>query len=92
MLERLARRMPAFLAAIGDRWRDYDGTCIGLIDGSGASVWETSSGRISEAPSACVRTSLRVDLSAAEWVKENIGATANPPVISDGSTVGHFNS
>jgi len=29
---------------------------------------------------------------AAEWVKENIGATANPPVITEGSTVVHFNS
>ena len=29
---------------------------------------------------------------AAEWVKENIGATANPPVITEGSTVVQFNS
>ena len=29
---------------------------------------------------------------AAEWVKENIGATANPPVISEGGTVVHFSS
>ena len=29
---------------------------------------------------------------AAEWVKEHVGATANPPVISEGSTVVHFNS
>ena len=29
---------------------------------------------------------------AAEWVKEHVGATANPPVISEGSTVVYFNS
>ena len=27
---------------------------------------------------------------AAEWVKENIGATANPPVITEGGTVVQF--
>jgi len=29
---------------------------------------------------------------AAEWVKENIGATVDPPVITEGSTVAHFTS
>ena len=29
---------------------------------------------------------------AAEWVKENISATANPPVITEGSTVVYFSS
>src|ERR671937_1686456 len=29
---------------------------------------------------------------AAEWVKENVGATADPPVITEGSTVVHSNS
>ena len=29
---------------------------------------------------------------AAEWVKENVSATANPPVITEGSTVVQFNS
>jgi hypothetical protein len=29
---------------------------------------------------------------AAEWVKENISATANPPVITEGGTVAHFSS
>jgi hypothetical protein len=29
---------------------------------------------------------------AAEWVKENISATANPPAISEGGTVAHFSS
>jgi len=29
---------------------------------------------------------------AAEWVKENIGATTNPPVTTEGSTVVHFSS
>jgi hypothetical protein len=28
---------------------------------------------------------------AAEWVKENISATADPPVITEGDTVVHFN-
>ncbi len=29
---------------------------------------------------------------AAEWVKANIGASANPPVIREGGTVAHFSS
>jgi hypothetical protein len=29
---------------------------------------------------------------AAEWVKENISAMASPPVVTEGSTVVHFNS
>ena len=29
---------------------------------------------------------------AAEWVKENISATANPPAITEGGTVVHFTS
>ncbi len=29
---------------------------------------------------------------AAEWVKENISAMANPPGVTEGSTVVHFNS
>jgi len=29
---------------------------------------------------------------AAEWIKENISATANPPVITEGSTVVQFNA
>ena len=29
---------------------------------------------------------------AAEWVKENIGATTDPPVITEGGTVVHFSS
>jgi hypothetical protein len=29
---------------------------------------------------------------AAEWVKENVSMTANPPVITEGSTVLQFNS
>jgi restriction endonuclease Mrr len=29
---------------------------------------------------------------AAEWIKENISATANPPVITEGGTVVHFGS
>jgi hypothetical protein len=29
---------------------------------------------------------------AGEWVTENIGAAASPPVITEGSTVIHFNS
>ena len=29
---------------------------------------------------------------AAEWVKENISTMANPPVITEGSTVAYFNS
>jgi hypothetical protein len=29
---------------------------------------------------------------AAEWVKENIGATAEAPTITEGGTVAHFSS
>jgi len=29
---------------------------------------------------------------AAEWVKANISATANPPAITEGGTVAHFSS
>jgi hypothetical protein len=29
---------------------------------------------------------------AAEWVKENVNSMANPPVITEGSTVLQFNS
>jgi hypothetical protein len=29
---------------------------------------------------------------AAEWVKENVSPTANPPVITEGGTVVQFNS
>jgi hypothetical protein len=29
---------------------------------------------------------------AAEWVKENVGATADPPAITEGSTVLQFSS
>jgi hypothetical protein len=29
---------------------------------------------------------------AAEWVKENISATANPPAITEGATVAYFSS
>jgi hypothetical protein len=29
---------------------------------------------------------------AAEWVRENIGATAGPPAITEGDTVAHFGS
>jgi hypothetical protein len=38
----LVDQMPRFLAGVGDRWRDYDGVYIGLVDGSGRTVWETS--------------------------------------------------
>jgi len=42
-----------------------------------------------------VRTDSGTDESsrrAAEWVKENISATANPPEITEGGTVAHFSS
>jgi hypothetical protein len=29
---------------------------------------------------------------AAAWVKENVSAMANPPVVTEGSTILHFNS
>jgi hypothetical protein len=29
---------------------------------------------------------------AAEWVKENVGVTADPPVITEGDTVLHFSA
>jgi hypothetical protein len=38
----LVQRMPTFLGDIGDRWQNYDGVYIRLVDGSGKTVWETS--------------------------------------------------
>jgi hypothetical protein len=38
----LVEHMPGFLAGVGDRWHDYDGVYIRLVDGSGRTVWETS--------------------------------------------------
>jgi len=38
----LLHEMPRLLAALGDRWRAYDGTYIRLVDESGSTVWETS--------------------------------------------------
>jgi len=38
----LAVRMPTFLTAIGDRWHDYDGVYIRLVDEAGSTLWETS--------------------------------------------------
>ena len=38
----LVEHMPGFLADVGDRWQDYDGVYIRLVDGSGRTVWETS--------------------------------------------------
>ena len=29
---------------------------------------------------------------AADWVKENVGATANPPAVTEGDTVLQFNA
>jgi hypothetical protein len=73
----LVKKMPAFLAAVGDRWRDYDGTYIRLIDGSGATVWETSSaGRISEGS-----VGSREDLAACGPV-QSWGPYPGPPPCS----------
>ena len=38
------------------------------------------------------RRAVRTERRAADWVKENIGATANPPVITEGGTVVYFSS
>lgn len=38
----LVHQMPAFLAALGDRWTAFDGTFVSLEDSSGRTVWETS--------------------------------------------------
>jgi hypothetical protein len=38
----LVNQMPTFLAALGDRWKNFDGTYITLVDASGQTVWETS--------------------------------------------------
>lgn len=43
----LRHQMPTFLAALGNRWTDYDGTYIRVVDQNGATVWESSTnGRI----------------------------------------------
>jgi hypothetical protein len=35
----LQQRLPRFLDALGDRWRDYDGTFVEVVDDSAAFVW-----------------------------------------------------
>lgn len=35
----LKHRLPAILEALGDRWRDYDGTFVEVVDEEGAFVW-----------------------------------------------------
>jgi hypothetical protein len=35
----LERRLPGVLAALGDRWRDYDGTFVEVVDADGRFVW-----------------------------------------------------
>jgi hypothetical protein len=45
----LSKKMPFFLAALGDRWRGYDGTYVALLDEAGDVAWESSSvGRLLE--------------------------------------------
>jgi hypothetical protein len=34
--------MAKFLDGIGDRWHDYDGVYVRLVDEDGITVWETS--------------------------------------------------
>ena len=73
----LVKRMPGFLAALGDRWRDFDGTHIRLTDASGATVWETSSaGRVSEGS-----VGSREDLAACGPV-QSWGSYPGPPPCS----------
>lgn len=44
----LRHQMPTFLAALGNRWTNYDGTYIRVVDENGVTVWESSTnGRIS---------------------------------------------
>jgi hypothetical protein len=35
----LKQKLPAVLAAFGDRWRDYEGTFVEVVDEDGAFVW-----------------------------------------------------
>jgi hypothetical protein len=45
----LTSQMPIFLAALGNRWDNFDGTYVSLVDANGQTVWETTTnGRLSE--------------------------------------------
>ena len=70
----LVHQMPKFLAAIGYGWHGYDGVYVGLIDQSGATVWQTSTD---------IRTSTgtvgwRQDLAGCSPV-HNLGGFPTPP-------------
>jgi hypothetical protein len=70
----LVHQMPKFLAAIGYGWHGYDGVYVGLIDASGATVWQTST---------AIRTSTgtvgwRQDLAGCSPVG-NFGGFPTPP-------------
>ncbi len=69
----LLHRMPGFLAAVGDLWRDYDGVYIRLVDGSGETVWETST--VARAPVGSVGS--REDLAGCSPI-QNHGPTPPP--------------
>jgi hypothetical protein len=63
----LVHEMPAFLADLGDRWQDYDGVFVRLIDDSGATVWETSSVGRTQSGSVGSREDLAGCSPVANW-------------------------
>jgi hypothetical protein len=63
----LLHHMPAFLAAIGDRWHDYDGVYVRLVDSSGSTVWETSTAARTSTGSVESREDLTGCSPVAHW-------------------------
>jgi hypothetical protein len=54
----LAHRLPAFLEALGDRWRDYDGTFVEVVDAKGAFVWASATNPLTSHGSVGTRPDL----------------------------------
>jgi len=75
----LVRQMPRFLAALGDRWSDYDGTYIRLVDGSGSTVWEASTN--ARTPTGAI--GVREDIAGCSPIAAHWGYPSPPPCPSD---------
>lgn len=69
----LKHRLPVILDALGDRWRDYDGTFVEVVDEDGAFAW--AAGTVSRTSHGSVGT--RVGLEGCSPVS-NWGPTAPP--------------
>ena len=70
----LVHQMPKFLAAIGYGWHGDDGVYVGLIDESGATVWQTSTAILTSTGTV----GSRQDLAGCSPV-HNLGGLPTPP-------------